>query len=118
MATRLPADPAPIQFAVLADKMIASFFWTTIKAIADDVACVAAALSSVNQATWALLRAHQSNSFRATVGAEQAPFMLSIAGTIGVRYPVLRTACQLDVSNCAYATASALDLAVHASAKH
>ena len=69
MAARLPADPTPIQFAILADEMIASFLWTTIKAVADHVACVAAALGGVNQATRTFFRAHQSNALRASVGA-------------------------------------------------
>ena len=98
--------------------MIASFIWTTIKAITDDVTSVTATLRSVNQATWTLFRAHEGDAFRTTVGAEQAPFMLSIARTIRVRPPVLCTASQLDVSDRADATALAFNFAIHASTEN
>ena len=90
MATWLPADPTPIQFALLAYEMVASFIRTTIKAIAHDVVRFTATLSGIYKAARALLRAHEGDAFRATMGTQQAPIVLSIARAVRMRPPVLR----------------------------
>ena len=118
MATWFPANPAPIQFTLLANEMVASFIRTTIKAIADDITCVAAALGGVNHATRTLLCAHKGDSLRAAISTEQTPFVLAVARAERVRSPMLRATSELDVSDRSSATALALNLAIHASAEH
>ena len=97
--------------------MVARFIRTTIKAVAHHVICFAATLGGVCKAARALLRAHEGDAFRATMGTQQAPIVLSIARAVRMRPPVLCTASQLDISNSADAATLTLDLTIHASAE-
>jgi hypothetical protein len=98
----------------LAHKVVASFFGTAVKAVANDVAWITAALDGFKQAAWTFLGTHQSYALGAAVGAEQAPLKLSVASAVRVRPPLLHATPQLHVPDGADAAAATLNFTFHA----